>query len=253
MSSGNALVLKPFDSAPVFVADENVILPGRTDPVTAYTTPGVSGEDLVFRVLVVLSRGLYRWSPTSGFSVIADDATPVPGGAGNFISITRYTTLSNGIMFSAVYSGGTGIFQYDDTGTIEPLVLPGDQTVGGETILSAFTPRGEGTLFSFRGVTAETAPWESVFARTADGLIYRVLGERDEIEGKTVLQVDGEADRDTVAVRIATLEDFEEIIYTADFGDAVSDIPVLSSAALAVLAGLLAIASLVMFRRVAVR
>lgn len=244
---GEALVVKRFGLAPIFVTDEQIVLPGRSDPVTGFTAPHLWGQDLVFRALVVGDRGLYRWSQGTGFSVIADDLTPVPGGAGTFFSIGRYAILSSGVAFTAAYSAGTGIFLYDHNGGLAPLVVPGDLTANGETITEAFTPSGQSILFSFTGVTAETAPLPSVFVRTADGVVHRILGVQDQIEGKTVLLVDAGADQDSVAVRVTTT-DLEEIIYQATFASPLT-IPTLTPEWMAALAFLLAAAGVLTLGR----
>lgn len=240
--SGNALVFKEFGMPAVFVADDQIILPGQTDPVSVFSFPDVFEGDLVFIARVNFVNRMYRWSESSGFSVLVDEMTPVPGLPETFATINNLTVLSDGIAFTGLYSAGAGIFHYGPDGVIEPLVVPGDMTVNGETVLTAFTPQGETQLFAFRGRTVETDPWESLFARAPDGSIHRILGVTEQLEGRTVIQVDGEADRDTVAVRTTVSGEHLETVYTAQFQTAttVADIPMLSVRAGLVLALLLA-------------
>ncbi len=233
-SDGEALAVKFFGREPIFVADETEILPGQTVPVTGYGSPRLVGSDLVFRALSFLTRGLYRWSEGQGISLLIDDQTPVPGAEGTFVGVGTITTLSDGIAFTAGYSGGIGIFLLRHGGQIEPLVLPGQQTEGGQTITSASIPIGAGNLFTFRGFTKEPEFAASVFARTPDGKIYRILGVTDVIEGQIVRTIDAAADHDTVVVRILTNK-LQGILYRANFNTAI-DIPVLSPRAVVALA-----------------
>lgn len=228
--SGEALVFKEFGMPAIFVADDQVMLPGQIDLVSFFSFPDVFEGDLVFIARVNFVNRMYRWSESSGFSVLVDETTPVPGLPETFATINNLTVLSDGIAFTGLFSAGAGIFHYGPDGVIEPLVVPGDMTVNGETVLTAFTPRGETRLFAFRGRTVETHPWESLFARTPDGYIYRILGVTEQLEGRTVIEVDGEADRDTVAVRTSVSGEHLETVYTAQFPSAttVADIPTLS-------------------------
>lgn len=246
-SAGEALFVKPWDGELRFVADEQATMPGQSQPVTGYTSPRMMGSDLVFRALTLLSRGLYRWSDGEGISLLADDQTPVPGGGGTFAGVGFITVLAEGIAFGATYSGGTGIFLVDRRGQIEPLVTPGQTTVGGETILAAYEPSGAGNLMAFRGVTAETDPFESVFARAPDGRIYRLLGLRDVIEDQTVILVDAAANHQSVIVRILT-NTLQGIIYRVTFDIPAIDIPTLSRFGSAALVAILLLTGLLILR-----
>jgi len=84
--------------------------------------------------------------------------------------------------------------------------------------------------------------FQSVFARTPDGKIYRILGVTDVIEGQRVSLVDAAADHDTVVVRILT-NDLQGILYRANFNTAI-DIPELSHPAAVALILLILMAGL---------
>ncbi|MBZ0115234.1 MAG: hypothetical protein K8J08_22460, partial [Thermoanaerobaculia bacterium] len=179
-----------------------------------------------------LTRGLYRWS-AGQLSVLVDDQTPVPGQAGEFGSVGRIAVLRSGIAFGASFNGGIGVFIARVDGSIDPLVLPGQVTNGGETILEAHTPSGSDSLIAFRGTTLEMSPAESVFVRTGDGQLIRILGAQEVIEGETVLLVDGEANDGVVSIRTLTASQ-RGVIYRAVFPNTL-EVPSLSSFGIAIL------------------
>jgi hypothetical protein len=151
--------------------------------------------------------------------------------------------LASGVASPAAYSGGTGIFLASRNGAIEPLVVPGDLTTDGETILYAFDIRGAGGLMSFRGTT-DLHPQPSIFVRTPDGLIRRILGLTDTIEGQIVGYIDSGADDSRVAIRIDTAENPpRHIIYRASFATSLA-IPSLSHVGQIGLALILVLAAL---------
>ena len=142
------------------------------------------GNSFVFRAQSPQAQGLYRWSETEGLSLLVDNSTPVPGFPGTFAGVGRIAVLDFGVAFSAGFSGGLCIFLVDQHGEIEPLILPGDTTVEGETLLAAFIPAGAGRLVAFGGATETTLPREAVFARTPDGSIHRIVTEGETFDGK---------------------------------------------------------------------
>jgi hypothetical protein len=243
---GEMIALKPAGQDPIFVADDSQVLPGQTEPVSSFDSPRMMGSSFVFRAQSPpLASGLYRWSQTDGFSVLADTGTSVPGFPGTFTGIGKITVLADGVAFSAGFSGGVGIFLVDQQGEIEPFVLPGDQTVNGETLLAAFIPFGAGHFMAFRGVTDATAPREGVFARTPDGLIYRILSEGDMLDGQQVNQVFMNADDRSVAIRVDTfVPEVDQNVYRVTFGNPVIDIPALSSVGRSILVALIALLAL---------
>jgi hypothetical protein len=230
---GTALVMKPAGN-PIYVADRSTILPGQTEPVTSYDSPRMMGLGFVFRAQTGFTRGLYNWSEAEGFSLLVDDKTDVPGAPGTFVGVGPITVLAEGVAFSAGFSGGVGVFLVDHQGQVAPLVIPGDQTVEGETILAAFTPRGHGNLVAFRGVSDATAPREGVFARTPDGSIHRIVTEGEVFDSKPADQVFYNADDRSVALRVDTHPpdpaDFDQRVYRVTFGDTAVpvEIPALS-------------------------
>ncbi len=243
---GNALVLKPPGGEPIYIADESTILPGQTQPTSGFDTPRMMGSGFVFRANTVASRGLYHWSEADGISLLADSATSVPDAPGTFVGVGPITVLAGGVAFSAGFSGGIGIFLVDLQGQITSLVIPGDETVDGEKILEAFSPRGERDFFAFRGVTDATAPREAVFSRTPDGYIYRIVTEGEMLDGKTADQVFYDADDESVALRVDTYPpdpaDTDYRVFRATFGTSTAvEIPTLS------ILGQLALALVVVF------
>jgi hypothetical protein len=231
---GTALVMKPAGGNPIYVADFSTILPGQTEPVTSYDSPRMMGSAFVFRAQTGFTRGLYHWSEADGFSLLVDNETDVPGAPGTFVGVGPITVLAGGVAFSAGFTGGVGVFLVDHQGQVAPLVIPGDQTVEGETILAAFTPRGKGNLVAFRGVSDATLPREGVFVRTPDGSIYRIVAEGDVVDGKPADRVFYDADDRSVALRFDTHPpdpaDFDQRVYRVTFGDtAVVEIPALST------------------------
>jgi hypothetical protein len=231
---GTALVMKPAGGDPIYVADESTILPGQTQPASGFDAPRMMGSGFVFRSNTVATRGLYRWSAADGISLLVDGETDVPGAPGTFVGVGGITVLAGGVAFSAGFSGGVGVFLVDHQGQVAPLVIPGDQTVEGETILAAFTPRGQGNLVAFRGVSDATLPREGVFVRTPDGSIYRIVAEGDVVDGKPADRVFYDADDRSVALRFDTHPpdpaDFDQRVYRVTFGDTAVpvEIPALS-------------------------
>lgn len=232
-STNQALVMKPLNGEPFIVADRTTVLPGQTDPATIFAEPVLVGSDLVFHARTKQNLGIYRWSPGQGISIVADTLTPEPAlDGGTFGPFDLWiASLDYGIVFGAAFSGGSGIF-VSSGGQVRPLVLPGDTTVDGEVITAASFPSGAGSLLTFSVRTAGS-PFVSVFVRTADGKIKRILGEGDTIEGELVLSVISRADRENVAIRIDSIEN--EVIYRARFPEP-NVIPALSIWGIAVLA-----------------
>jgi hypothetical protein len=176
---------------------------------------------------------------------LVDTETPVPGSPGTFAGVGAIAVLANGVAFSAGFSGGLGIFLVDEQGQIEPFVLPGEKTVGGETLLAAFIPSGAGHFMAFRGVTDATAPRQGVFARTPDGLIYRIVSEGDMLDGRQVNRVFGNADDRSVAIRVDTfVPEVDQNIYRTTFVNTAIDIPALSAGGRAVLVVLVVLLAL---------
>jgi hypothetical protein len=224
--TGEALAYRNSGGSLTFVADDTEVLPGQTQPASGYTSPRPFGDGIVFRALTGLTRGLYRWS-AGQLSVLVDDQIPVPGQVGVFGSVGRIAALQSGIAFGGSFSGGIGVFIVRADGSIDPLVLPGQVTNGGETILEAHTPSGSDSLIAFRGTTLETSPAESVFVRTGEGQLIRILGAQEVIEGETVLLVDGEANHNVVSIRVLTASQ-RGVIYRAVFPSTL-EVPSLSS------------------------
>lgn len=244
---GEVLVVKPYKDEPIIVADTSTILPGQTEPVTIYSLPFLVGQDLLFRARTFLNLGLYRWSAGQGISVVVDHQTAVPSSIGTFASFGNMVLLADGLAFEATYSEGLGIFIDKKSGQIEPLVVPGDLTEDGETITSAYFPSGAGGLLSFTGRTVEH-PLESVFARTDDGKVHRILGTGDVIEGQQVVLTNAQADAFSVAIRVSTGDPLSEIIYRARFFAPAADIPALSEVGVVVLVVGLILAGLLLLR-----
>jgi hypothetical protein len=243
---GEMIGLKPPGQDAIYVADQSQSLPGQTQPVSNFDSPRMLGSSFVFRALSPpLASGLYRWSQAGGFSALADTGTPVPGFPGTFTAIGKIAVLADGVAFSAGFSSGLGIFLVDERGEIEPFVLPGATTVGGETLLAAFLPYGAGHFMAFRGVTDATAPREGVFARTPEGLIYRIVSEGDMLDGQHATEIFINADDRSVAIRVDThIPTFDQNIYRVTFVSPAIDIPALSSGGRLVLVASIALLAL---------
>ncbi|MBZ0114010.1 MAG: hypothetical protein K8J08_16215 [Thermoanaerobaculia bacterium] len=225
-----ALVLASSTEPPQIVADLDDTMPGQTDPVTIYARPTITGTDLVFHARTGSNLGLYRWTAPSSFAVVADTTTQVPGEGGTTFGIFDVlpASLDYGTVFGGGYLGGHGLFLSSD-GELEALVAPGAVTAEGETITAAFLPTGAGSLLSFRATTVER-PQESVFVRTPDGTLWRLLGVGDTIDGEVVGTVNVSASAHTVAMRVDFFgPPWIQAIYKAEFGGepALVEIPTL--------------------------
>jgi hypothetical protein len=248
-SFAQAVIIKPFDGEPFIVADRMTVLPGQTEPATIYSLPVLHGSDFFFHARTLDNLGIYRWSEGEGLSVIADTATPAPvPGAGSFGFFDSITSLDYGLVFGACYVGsGCGIFVWD-AGRLEPLVVPGHETADGHTITSAGFAAGGGSLLSFTAKTS-TNVRDAIFARTADGAVVRLLGELDEIDGQTVVEVLSSADDTGVALLLDILGDPPtEAIYKARFVNTV-EIPALSGSGVLAFVLLLATAAATLVTR----
>ena len=236
-----AMVVKPHEMALTLVADSSTVLPGQSQPVTIYSLPVLDGFDLWFRARTDLNIGLYRWSASHGISIVADSDTPVPASAGTFLDFGLMVLLSEGLAFDATHAGGQGVFIVRN-GQIEPLVVLGDQTEDGETITAAYEASGGGGLLGFTGTTLEH-PLPAVYARTVDGSIRRLLGTGDYVDGSQVVLIKARADASSVVFDVYTEEDpIRMILFRVQFGSSGVSIPAMSTAGLAALAVLLALA-----------
>ena len=136
-----------------------------------------------------------------------------------------------------------------EDGHPEPLVVTGQVTTEGETLISARIPRGSGSLLSFTGITAENPSVEGIFVRTPDGAIQRVLSVLDPLDGRLVASVLSGADSQHVAIRVQFANPNFTAVYRASFGQTVVDVPALSRSAMTSLIFGLTLAGLWLLRR----
>lgn len=228
----------------------STILPGQNVIPEAISDPLLRGSDLYFIATDFPHVGLYRWSAAEGFSVAADNQTFYPEVGSSFAGFEYLQYLDFGLVFGSFYNGGFGIFVLQEDGHPEPLVVPGQVTTEGETLISAQIPRGSGSLLSFTGITAENPSVEGIFVRTPDGAIQRVLSVLDPLDGRLVASVLSGADSQHVAIRVQFVDPpYDTGVYRASFGQTVVDVPALSRSAMASLIVSLTLAGLWLLRR----
>jgi len=224
------VVVKLFNGDPPFiVADRSTVLPGQTEPVTILDRPIFVGSDVYFHARTDANVGIYRWREGEGITIVADSQTPVPlPGQGNFgQDFGIFANLGGRFVFEATFLGGVGIFAFQD-GEFEPVVLPGELTAEGATLVSAVEPRGAGNLLTFIGRTEDFPFFDAVFVKQGDAPVRRILGVADTAEGHFVDGVESNADDQDVFVWAQDLE-FPgfQVIYRARFAPA-TDVPALS-------------------------
>lgn len=227
----------------------STILPGHDVPPQAFASPVLRGQEVFFIASVFPQIGVYRWTADDGFSLLADNQTFYPDVGSSFAGFGSLQKMDFGLVFNSLYNAGFGIFALQDDGHFEPLVVPGQLTTEGETILSAQYPSGAGSLLSFIGRTVENPSFDAVFARTQEGAIQRILSVGDTLEGRQVRALLTGADGQHVALRVQPVNPpFDIVLYRAFFGRTV-DIPMLSRSALASLIAALALAGFGLLRR----
>lgn len=257
LGNREALVLKRSGEAPRLVADGySSILPGFAQPPQYFNQPVFWRGDLYFTAYGEGYGGIYRWSESEGFARIADSATYYPAAEGTLRFFRVLTPMSYGLVFTAqiegnegIYGGIDAIFVIRDDGELERLIGPGDLTVDGETLKTAWIPSGAGSLLTFTGRTVANPNFDAIFVRTADGLLKRILAEGETLEGRRIAELVSAADDRYVGIQAQlTNPPFDSVIYRAAFTGAAVDVP-LSSRALAALAAALAVAALGLLRR----
>jgi hypothetical protein len=224
------VVVKLFNGDPPFiVADRSTVLPGQTEPVTILDRPIFVGTDVYFHARTDEEIGIYRWREGEGITLVADSLTPVPlPGQGSFgQDFGVFANLGGRFVFEATFLGGVGIFAFQD-GEFEPVVLPGELTAQGATLVSAAEPRGGGNLLTFIGRTEDFPFLDAVFVKQGDAPVRRILGVADTAEGHFVDGVESNADDQDVFVWAQDLE-FPgfQVIYRAQLAPA-TDVPALS-------------------------
>jgi hypothetical protein len=222
------VVMRPFGGAPTIIADRSTVLPGQTQPLSILSRPILAGSDVFFHARTDFDVGIYRWRNGEGITIVADVDTPVPlSGQGNFGAFGIFTNLNGRVVFGATFAGGLGLFAFQG-GDLEPVVLPGDLTAEGATLVSAFEPRGAGNLLTFLGRTQDAPFLDAVFVKEGDGPVRRLLGVGDTFEGRDVHTVASNADHRDVLVWAGNLDPPFTAIYRVRFGAAATDIPALS-------------------------
>jgi hypothetical protein len=227
-SVSQAVAVIPFAGEPFIIADRTMVMPGQTEPLTILSQPIFMGTDVFFHARTDEEVGIYRWRKGEGITLVADVHTPVPlPGQGNFFGFGVFANLDGRFVFGATFLGGFGIFSYQD-GEFEPVVLPGELTAEGATLVSAVEPRGAGNLLTFIGRTEDFPFLDAVFVKQGDAPVRRLLGVADTAEGHFVDGVESNADDQDVFVWAQDLE-FPgfQVIYRARFAPA-TDVPALS-------------------------
>lgn len=251
---GRGLVLKRFSSPPELVANSyQLILPGQTEPPASFSRPFLRGSNVYFASIQFPTSGLYRWSPTEGFSLLVDNQTFYEAAGGPFFGFGDWLPVDGGIVFEASYAAGNGLFLLRDEGTVQPFVVPGDLTSEGHTLTRAGTIRGTGTILTFIGATAESPPGaNSVFVRQrATGEVQRILTQGETIEGQPVFTVTAGANGHEAAFLVEHGDAaFSTTIYRASWISGTVEVPTLSLVTAASLAGVLALMGLLMLRRI---
>lgn len=95
------------------IADTGTAIPSGSGAFTDLRYPSVRGTNAVFYGEGTTGQmGIYFWNGTS-LARVADLATPVPGGGGNFtnINFNAYAISTNSVVFIGSSSSGIGLYQ----------------------------------------------------------------------------------------------------------------------------------------------
>jgi hypothetical protein len=126
--------------------------PGAGTAFTGFTSPpDLDGSDVYFRGAFAGGNGLYEVPLTGGaVARIADTTFLAPGTGANFTSFNAPAADADRLLFTATYTGGSGLFLYDGS-TISTLLTTGG-TLDGKTISALFlSPDGvAGDYLAFR-------------------------------------------------------------------------------------------------------
>jgi len=126
--------------------------PGAGTLFTSFTSPpDLDGSSVLFRGAFAGGNGLYAVPLTGGaVTRIADTTFLVPGLGVNFTSFNAPAADDGRFVFSATYTGGSGLFLYDGS-TISTILTTAD-TLDGKAISSLFvSPDGlAGDYLAFR-------------------------------------------------------------------------------------------------------
>jgi hypothetical protein len=102
------------DGVLVVVADRGTMVPGESELFSEFGPPVIDGNTVAFHGVSQSGKhGVYRWA-SGTISVIADEATAIPGGIGTFTGFAESFTLDSGFLaFRGVGSSGQqGIYSF---------------------------------------------------------------------------------------------------------------------------------------------
>lgn len=167
------------DGSLITIADDSTAIPGGSgETFVAFGDALVSGSEVAFYGDDFGSNRFGLYLGAGGpLTVIADDTTPVPGGAGTFTGIRDYSFDGGVAAFEASSAGFVGIY----LGSGGPLT----------TVADSSTPRpGGGTFGVFDGLSVSGG--NVLFVDGGDlffwegGEVRRLLGAGDALDGRTV-------------------------------------------------------------------
>jgi hypothetical protein len=167
-------------------ADTQTQVPGSPLVFSAFGEPSLSEERLAFRGLFGLGgSGVYSWFD-GVLEPVADENTPVPGHPGLLFSdFGEPSVWSDQIAFSALYSGGGGIYRATTSG-LEEVVALGELAPGGGVFVGLDQAQlGPGAL-AFLGVTSKG---DQALFLELDGNLHRVVGFGDVLDGEQLFGI----------------------------------------------------------------
>lgn len=241
------LVVKPLDGpAELIAATHSTILPGQAVLPFGLSDTLWIDRDLIFRSAAD-TIGIYRWNRENGFEELVNSQTVYPAVGSTIAFLSWYSNLDYGLVFMGFIPTGFGLFVYRD-GQVDKLVVPGDLTEDGETLDEIKYPSGAGSLLTFTASTLER-PVDAVFVRTPEGVIRRILGGLDVIDGRTMGVVKSTADHRYVGIWTQENNNPSDIVlYRASF-ERVIDVPAASGVGLLGFAVLLSLVGLIFLAR----
>lgn len=252
--AGRGLVLKrPSQPPELILQDFTQVLPGQKAPPESWSGAVLRDGFVYFSTWHAGDWAIYRWSSASGFSRLLDNQAVHPVIGGNFHALGTVAAVEGGLIFGASYAGGDGLFLRRHDGGIEPLLRTGDLTTEGQALQEFQAFQGDAEFFTFYGRTADAPLFvDSVFLRTPDGRIQRILTAGETVDGQPAFALlasarDGEA---TLLVDHGG-PSYATTIYRLALGPAPTpvEVPALSPAAAAILSALLAAGGPLLLRR----
>lgn len=170
------------------VANSQTAVPEGQGNFTSFSGPAVSGNQVAFFAnntsTSPIQAGIYIAEVGGAVIKVADLQTAAPDGSGMFQGFT-VPTLSNGVVaFVSINQSGSGVYRWA-SGSLTTVANVNTQVPGQQATFGGFNnsaPSSAGSTIAFNATSSEgiTGNYAS-----ANGVLVKVLDERDTIDGQT--------------------------------------------------------------------